>query len=320
MASARQPGGYGYPGQLPGQVAPQQGMPGAPVAVAEQVTFTAYHLKEIAPLVWEPLYVYIALDTPQARAQVGMAAQQALAGRADQFRPANAAQASWLRRGTQLSLVPNIPGFQFNPPEMTVTWEEDVQQQLFRMQAATARPGLAVNGSIQVFTGPLLRADIPISIFVRQAGMSAQMPQSFASIAVHAYRKVFASYSHKDTAVVESCETAAEVTGDRYLRDVTLLRGGEQWDPRLLQAIGEADLFQLFWSEHAAQSQAVATEWRHALSLQPGRGNFIRPVYWSKQLYAIPAELQAIHFERLSLARLGWGKARIFFHNVIGLG
>jgi hypothetical protein len=64
----------------------------------------------------------------------------------------------------------------------------------------------------------------------------------------------------------------------------------------------------------------VQTEWRHALALQPARGIFIRPVYWSRQVYSIPPELQSIHFERISLARLGWGKARIFLHDALGLG
>ena len=308
-------GGYGYPG-------PFAPWPVAPVAVAEQVTFTAYHVKQIAPQVWEPVYVYISLDTPQAQAQVQAAAQQVLAGRMGEFRPAMAAETSWLRRGTRLTFVPSVPGCVFNPPEQTVPWQMDVQQVAFGMQAVTARPGFAVNGSVQVFTGPLLRADIPISIFVWQPGAYGQPPQpkSFTTITARAYRKVFASYSHRDTAVVQSCETAAQVTGDRYLRDVTMLRSGEQWNDRLLQAIGEADLFQLFWSANSASSPAVQTEWRHALALQPGRGNFIRPVYWSKQVYSIPLELQPIHFERLSLARLGWGKARIFLHDVLGMG
>lgn len=314
MAPAPQ-GGYGYPG-------PFASWPQAPVAVAEQVTFTAYHVREIAPRAWEPLYVYIALDTPQAQAQVQAAAQQALAGRMGEFRPAVAAETAWLRRGTQLTFVPGVPGCVFDPPELTVPWQADAQQLAFRMQATTARPGFAVNGSIQVFTGPLLRADIPISIFVRQPGMYPQppQPQSFASSTARAYRRVFASYSHRDTAVVQSCETAAQATGDRYLRDVSLLRSGEQWNDRLLQAIGEADLFQLFWSQNAASSPAVQTEWRHALALQPARGIFIRPVYWSRQVYPIPPELQSIHFERISLARLGWGKARIFLHDALGLG
>ncbi|HLJ80401.1 MAG TPA: toll/interleukin-1 receptor domain-containing protein [Ktedonobacterales bacterium] len=314
MAPAPQ-GGYGYPG-------PFASWPQAPVAVAEQVTFTAYHVREIAPQAWQPLYVYIALDTPQAQAQVQAAAQQALAGRMGEFRPAVAAETAWLRRGTQLTFVPGVPGCVFDPPELTVPWQADAQQLAFRMQATTARPGFAVNGSIQVFTGPLLRADIPISIFVRQPGMYPQtpQPQSFASSTARAYRKVFASYSHRDTSVVQSCETAAQATGDRYLRDVSLLRSGEQWNDRLLQAIGEADLFQLFWSQNAAHSPAVQTEWRHALALQPARGIFIRPVYWSRQVYSIPPELQSIHFERISLARLGWGKARIFLHDMLGLG
>lgn len=317
MAPAPQ-GGYGYPGPF----SPWPAAPATPVAVAEQVMFTAYHVREIMPLAWEPLYVYIALDTPQAQAQVQAAAQQVLAGRMSEFRPATAAETSWLRRGTQLTFVPSVPGCVFNPPDQTIAWQADVQQLAFSMQAATARPGFAANGSIQVFTGPLLRADIPISVFVRQPGAYQQPPQprTFATVVARAYRKVFASYSHRDTAVVQSCETAAQATGDRYLRDVTLLRSGEQWNDRLLQAIGEADLFQLFWSENAARSPAVQTEWRQALTMQPVRGNFIRPVYWSKQVYPIPPELQAIHFERISLARLGWGKARIFLHDVFGLG
>ena len=312
-------GGYGYPGPFSPWPAP----PASPVATAEQVMFTAYHVREIAPQAWEPLYVYIALDTPQAQAQVQAAAQQVLAGRISEFRPAVAAETSWLRRGTQLTFVPSVPGCVFNPPEQTVPWQADVQQLAFGMQAVSAPPGYAVNGSVQVFTGPLLRADIPISVFVRQPGIYAPAPQqqrTFATAVARAYRRVFASYSHRDTAVVQSCETAAQVTGDRYLRDVTLLRSGEQWNDRLLQAIGEADLFQLFWSENAARSPAVQTEWRHALALQPVRGNFIRPVYWSRQVYPIPPELQAIHFERLSLARLGWGKVRIFLHDNLGIG
>ena len=48
-------------------------------------------------------------------------------------------------------------------------------------------------------------------------------PDAYQQAIARAYRKVFASYSHKDAPVVESCETAARTMGDNYLRDVTLL-------------------------------------------------------------------------------------------------
>jgi hypothetical protein len=285
---------------------------------AEQVTFTAYHPKEVTPRVWQPLLVYVSVDTPAAHGRVAALAQERLLSRREQFRPASAPEPAWLRRGAPLTLVPDLPGFRFNPPQLRVTWEEEVQQHEFRLRAETARPGQAANGRLRVYTGPLLRAEVPLSIFVQQADTQPTTPEDFASVLARAYRRVFASYSHRDTPVVRSCEAAAESTGDRYLRDVTLLRSGEDWDSRLLQAIVEADVFQLFWSEHAATSPAVTKEWQYALSLQPARGAFIRPVYWSRQPYTIPPELEAIHFERLDLSRLGWGPLRTLLAGLLG--
>lgn len=286
----------------------------------EQATFTAYHPKEMPPRVWQPLLVYISLDTPAALARVSAAATDRLAGRRDQFRAASAAESTGLRRGSKLTIVPDIPGFRANPPEMTVAWEEDAQQHEFRLRAETARPGQAANGTVKIYMGPILRGEIPISIYVQPSGVTADLPDNFASVVARAYRKVFASYSHRDTVIVRTCETAAQTMGDRYLRDVTLLRSGEHWDERLLDAVTEADIFQLFWSEHAATSPAVEKEWRRALSLVPVRGQFIRPVYWSREPYRLPPELAAIHFERLDLARLGWSPARAFLYTVLGIG
>lgn len=286
----------------------------------EQATFTAYHPKEMHPRVWQPLLVYIALDTPAALAQVSAAANERLAGRREQFRAATAGEATGLRRGSKLTIVPEIPGFRANPPEMTVAWEEDAQQHEFRLRAETARAGQAANGRVNIYMGPILRGEIPVSIYVQPSGVIASLPDSYASVVARAYRKVFASYSHRDTSIVRSCETAAQTMGDRYLRDVTLLRSGEHWDERLLDAVTEADIFQLFWSEHAAKSPAVEKEWRRALSLVPIRGQFIRPVYWSREPYSLPPELAAIHFEKLDLARLGWGPARAFLYTVLGVG
>jgi hypothetical protein len=282
--------------------------------------FTAYHPKEALVRQWMPLLVYVALDRPETLAAVAAAAAERLAGKREQFRAASSAEETWLRRGALLTLVPRLPGMRTNPPELTVAWEEDVQQHEFRVRAESARPGQSINGAVLVYTGPLLRAEVPVSIYVRASGTRTDLPEAFASAVARAYRRVFASYSHKDTAIVRACETAAASLGDQYLRDATLLHSGEHWDDRLLRAVTEADLFQLFWSRHAALSAAVAREWTHALTLAPARGHFIRPVYWSRTPYQIPPELQGIHFERLDLARLGWGGLRRVMYNTLAIG
>ena len=50
------------------------------------------------------------------------------------------------------------------------------------------------------------------------------------------------------------------------LRDVEILRSGEEWSPAPLQKIDEADIFQLCWSQTASDSQYVKREWQHALA------------------------------------------------------
>ena len=294
-------------GAPPPQPAPE---PGAAPTPQEQVTFTAYHPREMQAAQWQPLVVYLSLDTPATLAMVSAAAAERLAGKRDQFRSTRSERSAALLRGAKLRIVPSMQGFQFNPSYLDITWQEDVQQHEFRMRAVSATPGQAVNGVVQIYQGFLLRGEIPLSVFVGKAPTRLDSPDAYAQSIARAYRRVFASYSHKDMPVVESCETVARTMGDQYLRDVNLLQAGQEWDPRLIQAINEADIFQLFWSKRAASSPFVEREWRHALQLLPLRENFIRPVFWTRTLYPTPPELNALHFQPMSLSSLGWGWLR----------
>ncbi|HET9111135.1 MAG TPA: toll/interleukin-1 receptor domain-containing protein, partial [Ktedonobacterales bacterium] len=318
-AVAPQPPQSPQPGPTTGSFSrwPQQTPPRTEQASGlERVTFTAYHPRETRPQQWQPMVVYLSLDDPAAMAQVTAYAAERLAGKLDQFRPARSSNAAGLRRGAQLRIVPSAPGFEFNPSHLDVTWREDVQQHEFRMCAVSAKPGQSVNGVVQFYQGLVLRAEVPIAIFVGQAAAHLDSPDAFQQAIARAYRRIFASYSHQDMPVVESCETAARSMGDQYLRDVSLLQSGQQWDPRLIQAINDADIFQLFWSKRAASSPFVEREWRHALMLLPVRPNFIRPVYWNRQLYPAPPELANLHFQPLSLSSLGWSKLRTAWYEM----
>lgn len=319
--SAPEPG-YTAPQPTPQPITQPRGKgatTGAPAPFSgnlEQVTFTAYHPREMQPQQWQPMVVYLSLNTPAALAQVGGLAAERLGGKLSDYRPGRSERSAGMQRGAKLRIVPSAPGFQFNPDHLDVTWQEDVQQHEFRMRAETAQPGQSVNGVVQFYQGMVLRGEVPISVFVGQAVARLDSPDAYQQAIARAYRHIFASYSHQDMPVVESCESAARSMGDQYLRDVSLLQSGQQWDPRLIQAINDADIFQLFWSRRAASSQFVEREWRHALMLLPTRPNFIRPVYWSRQLYATPPELNPLHFQPLSLSSLGWGKLRAAWYNM----
>jgi len=116
------------------------------------------------------------------------------------------------------------------------------------------------------------------------------------------YRKIFASYSHRDQEIVEDFEEVVQALGDQFLRDVKTLRSGEVWSEQLEQMIRDANIFQLFWSSNSMISEFVKQEWEYALSLN--RANFIRPVYWEKRFPEkkpdLPPEtLRRLHFHRL---------------------
>ena len=59
------------------------------------------------------------------------------------------------------------PGIGFDPPVQEVRWLEDLQQVDFRLQALPHTAGRAVLGAVEAYVGPLLVAQVPLSIRVR---------------------------------------------------------------------------------------------------------------------------------------------------------
>ena len=171
-----------------------------------------------------------------------------------------------------------MDGVTFNPPERRFLWTESVHREDFRMRADKSMDGRVARGAVSVFYGSLLLAEVQLSIKVDRKPAESHQEETHA----RPYRRIFASYSHRDTAIVEEFESHAVATGDRYLRDVVTLRAGEVWDQRLLEIIKQADVFQLFWSWNALSSPLVREEWRQALALN--RPHFVRPVYWEEPL------------------------------------
>jgi hypothetical protein len=116
--------------------------------------------------------------------------------------------------------------------------------------------------------------------------------------------RVFACYAREDIEVVRMVQSLHRALPlSRLDYDIEILTAGDDWERSLDRAIRDADLFQLFWSPAAADSEQVEREWRFALSR--GRKGFICPVYWGGDAPdpAPPAELRHLHFQRLGIDR-----------------
>jgi TIR domain len=287
---------------------PEEHAPSEPY-LDQNVQFTVFRPDAIEPNKWHPLIAFAHLsekrpdapdDEPDPLEEVQRQAQAALEGRFEDYQDLTQDSTQGIPREGELTFVPLINEITFNPAQRKFLWTEPVHREEFRMRTQ-ALPGQTLRGSLSVFLGRIILAEIRLAI--RVAGSSSGPKPAARPASVTPYRKIFASYSHKDQDIAEEFARMTRAFGDEYLRDFTHLRAGEVWNERLLGLIDEADVFQLLWSSNSMRSPYVRKEWEHALSLR--RPNFIRPTYWEQPMPASPAEnLPPVELARLQFIPL----------------
>jgi hypothetical protein len=284
-----------------------------PRYVDENVIFTVYRPKVVAPRRWYTLLAFAHLsekrrdappEAPDPVEEVKRIAERFYGDDVPRQLLTQQQSRRAIPEAELLTFVPNVEGIEFNPEKVEFRWLKDVQCADFEMRAAAGSEGKTLRGSLTVYVGLFILADVPLAIEVDSARAAAPAaPGSpFDSTSAPPYERIFASYSHKDTEVVERFEAYIQSLGHQYLRDNYSLHSGEVWSEALARLIDEAQVFQLFWSHNSMQSVFVRQEWEHALSL--GRPNFVRPVYWEepfpKDKDLPPEKLAAIHFYKFT--------------------
>ena len=285
---------------------------------SDDVQFTVFRPQVVAPNTWCLMLAFAHLSTrrpdappddPDPLQEVQRQARQALAEEFQDYSQLTQDGTEAIPSKGEITFLPEISGIEFNPPRSMFRWMETVHRQDFRLRASPELDGKTARGRLTVFLGTRIIADVPLKICVE--AKSHQHARITEVESAGPYRKVFASYSHKDAKIVEDFEYCAIAFGDQYLRDAITLRTGEVWSERLAAMIREADIFQLFWSNSSMRSDYVRQEWEHALSLN--REHFVRPVYWEEprpedKNHGLPPDaLARIHFQRLTRHSLSGG-------------
>lgn len=151
----------------------------------------------------------------------------------------------------------------------------------------------------RVYSGDAVLTDLKLILQVRAAA-----PQQVVCEKVQ-LRTAFISYASADRAKV-----VARLQGillacpemDLFF-DVESLRRGEAWEPRLYREISRRDLFYLFWSRNAADSQWVQKELEYAVSQKTVE--FIEPIpLEGPDICPPPEALMCKHFNDWTLRYL----------------
>lgn len=295
---------------------------GAATRIDENVQFTLYRPETVRPEVWYSMLAFAHLshrpldaeaDEPDPVQEVRRQATQVLGELADKYQDLTTDSSQGVPRQGELTFLPEAEGVRFNPPRRSFLWNETVHREEFRLMASSRADGLTVRGRLTVLLGNIILAEIALAIRVDSRALIEPEASPTEVESVKPFRRIFASYSHKDLAIVRQFEHFASLFGDEYVRDWTHLRAGEDWSPRLMEMIENADIFQLFWSWNSMESDFVRSEYEHALSL--GRPHFVRPFHWEDPLPRLeegglpPEELLRLHFQRIPLCETPHGEA-----------
>jgi hypothetical protein len=280
--------------------------------IDENVQFTVYRPKVIEPVKWYTLLAFAHLserrpgspeDEPDPIEQVAEEARQILGKKIAGYKETSQESEQPIPARGSITFVPDINGVEFNPPSRSFLWEEAVHREEFRLRATPELDGKIARGRLTVYLGCVVVGEASLSIRVDSSQARRLETASVVSTSTRPFQKIFASYSHKDHAIVEQFASLIETLRFDFIRDWTHLRSGETWDERLKEFIRAADVFLLYWSRNSMYSPEVKKEWEYALSLD--RPEFIRPLYWEDPLPRDaasdlpPRELEELHFKPL---------------------
>ncbi len=261
---------------------------------------------------WEDMLVYVYFR--YALEEVLLDFEQRKQVLSGSYTGTSAKSQSCIPKDSLLTIVPDIPSVDCNPPSLQFRMTEDYHCLQFRVMHQTTAlveslgHGL-IEGTIRIYLENLLVGEIPVqskwiapgytapprSVLINALSASSDSTgEGFKTQSGRQFRNIFVSYSHKDTSIIRSLEKAYKVIGDNYWRDIQSLRSGQVWSAAIEEAIQSADVFQLCWSNQAKSSEFVEREWRTALSYNAE--NFIRPLYWETPIPEPPNELNHLHF------------------------
>jgi hypothetical protein len=205
-----------------------------------------------------------------------------------------------ISRGTRLTIQLSLPSIMPTEAEDACVWEGEIANVTFPLAVPDSAASGQQPGTASVYAAGLLLAKIhfvvEIGAEIAAAGPAAQRQEEV--------RSAFASYATEDRA-----DVLARIQGIQKARpdldiflDVVSLRSGQVWFDRIREEIQRRDVFYLFWSKAASESEWVEREWRMALERR-GVG-FISPVpLVDPELAPPPAELgRYLHFNDWVLA------------------
>lgn len=191
-----------------------------------------------------------------------------------------------IKRGARVEVSLAVNGLLIDEPVQSVVWRG---QPVFCQFLITTPAGTSGHSFF-----PVVRVSIDGSLvgyikFRISSDSFAANPQS-RPLGDHTrrYGNAFVSYATKDRKEVLKRVQMLNVLKTKFFQDLLSLDPGDRWEQKLYETIRNCDLFLLFWSQAAKNSEWVIKEAEYALKQQQqikGTSPTSCPLFWNTMCY-----------------------------------
>jgi hypothetical protein len=164
--------------------------------------------------------------------------------------------------GERLDFILDGEGLVISEPHQSLVWRGRPRSCAFLVETPQDFVADAAQLRVRVLKGAVPIGHIRFSVAIDASRARAAIEP--AGETAPRYRRAFLSYASSDRAEVLKRAQALRAAGIDFFNDLLSLEPGERWERRLYDEIGRCDLFLLFWSQAAKDSQWVCREIDHA--------------------------------------------------------
>lgn len=189
------------------------------------------------------------------------------------------------------------------PTLMRLVWKGKPRSVKFDVRVPNDFACRDVTGTVEVYrlNVPVGSLRFKLKVVPRAGAAAATLPAELApQQTFKRYRYAFISYASADRAEVLRRVQLLPLLGIDYFQDITSLDPGDRWAQELYKEIDKSDVFFLFWSEAARDSEWVEREVLYALEHRHGDDGsepVIKPVMLKGPPPVAPPErLRSLHF------------------------
>lgn len=200
--------------------------------------------------------------------------------------------------GEKISFIISIEDLIVENPHHEVRWLGEIAKIDFTVKVPSDTKAGKKKGNIKIFVRALEISEINFSLSVTEEPSNSKL-----EVEETRFVKAFISYSNKDiNKVIGRIQGILKTSPEmEIIMDKKNLRSGDKWKIKLRKFIEDADIFYLFWSKNALESEWVNKEWKCAYKLKGI--DFIDPIpLESPDMVPPPDELSDMHFNDWILA------------------